>query len=65
MRPTRRTQPYRKGQARQPGRVLDAMKRGRTMFGQNPMDVSRASALHAAVKKRRRGLSARGRTVRR
>ena len=40
MRPTRRTQPYRRG-ARAPGQALAAMLRGRTLYGHNPMDLRR------------------------
>lgn len=35
-----RAQPYRQG-AREPSPVLDAMRRGRTFAGQNPMDQQR------------------------
>lgn len=42
--PSRATQPFRKGVARQPGLALKAMKRGRTALGGNPMDVQRAIA---------------------
>jgi hypothetical protein len=44
-RPTRRQQPYRDGQStRAPGPTLDAMRRGRTAGGLNPMDNKRALA---------------------
>jgi hypothetical protein len=41
--PTRATQPYRQqpGMGRAPGPALDAMTRGRTLFGQNPQDLQR------------------------
>lgn len=41
MRATRRTQPYRKGQARQPGRSLSAMLRGSSPTMGNPQDTKR------------------------
>lgn len=38
-------QPYRKGSGqREPGPAFDAMKRGRTADGHNPMDLRRALA---------------------
>jgi hypothetical protein len=57
MKPTRRTQPYRRGLARPPGGALTAMVMGRTLYGQNPQDVNRATAKMARNKqmqKRRR-----------
>ena len=44
MRPSRRTQPHRKGPGRvmQPGGSLAAMLRGATAQGGNPMNVKRA-----------------------
>jgi hypothetical protein len=42
VKPTRQTQPHRRG-ARQPGLALDAMTKGRTSGGINPMDLSRAA----------------------
>jgi hypothetical protein len=44
MKNSRSTQPYRKGQARQPGLAMKAMRRGRTATGGSPMDVQRAIA---------------------
>ena len=41
MKPSRATQPYRKGVARQPGLADKAMKRGRTATGFNPSDIMR------------------------
>lgn len=52
MRPTRRTQPYRRNTGRQPGLALMAMKRGRDAFGRNPADVKRAT-----MRKKRRGIA--------
>jgi hypothetical protein len=49
MRPSRRTQPYRKG-SRQAGPSLSAMLRGRTGYGYNPMDLHR----HMLRRRRRR-----------
>ena len=43
MKPTRLTQPYRKG-ARPAGRALDAMKQGRAMGGLNLMDAYRQAS---------------------
>lgn len=40
MKPTRATQPYRRG-ARMPGAALTAMLRGRSGAGWNPMDAQR------------------------
>lgn len=61
MKSTRRTQPYRKG-ARQPGATLTAMRRGRSLYGTNPMDNHRRilkwrkrGALSRAYSKRTRG----------
>lgn len=54
MKPTRKTQPYRKG-ARQPGAALDAMRRGATAGGLNPMDVQRLAHLIAAGRRRKAG----------
>jgi hypothetical protein len=49
----RRTQPYRKGAGtRQPGAVLRAMRRGRTLHGVNPADGKRALARSARRRKR-------------
>lgn len=53
MRPTRATQPYRKG-PRQPGAALTAMLRGRTAGGHNPADVSRVAMLMRAKGKTKR-----------
>jgi hypothetical protein len=45
VKPSRRTQPHRKGPARvmEPGGSLAAMLRGATAQGRNPMDVKRAA----------------------
>ena len=53
MKPTRTTQPYRKG-ARHPGAALTAMLRGRTMGGWNPKDTERAQFLVRAGGRRKR-----------
>jgi phage tail tape-measure protein len=45
---SRRTQPYRKGQARMPGPALTAMLRGRTAGGFNPADITRGAFLAKA-----------------
>ena len=52
MRPTRRTQPYRKG-PRAPSPALTNMQRGKTLHGQNPQDVPRLASKKAAARKRR------------
>lgn len=54
MKPTRATQPYRKG-ARQPGSALAAMLRGRTLYGQNPADVRRVSQRKSGLRGMLRG----------
>lgn len=41
MKPTRKTQPYRKGAPRPQGRTLAAMLRGAKLDGHNPMDLQR------------------------
>lgn len=51
----RTTQPYRKKLARGPSASLTAMKRGRTLYGQNPADITRLAAKQS--KRRRRRLS--------
>jgi hypothetical protein len=53
--PSRRTQPFRKG-PRAPSIVLTNMKRGRTVFGHNPMDAKRRKKRRLRVKPRRRRL---------
>lgn len=53
MKPTRKTQPHRKG-PRRPTIALTNMKRGRTVFGQNPMDAKRAGQKRLRVRKRRK-----------
>jgi hypothetical protein len=58
MKPTRKTQPYRKG-PRTPGIVLTNMKRGRTLFGQHPSDGARK-----AMKRRKRRLRVKPRRTR-
>jgi hypothetical protein len=40
---SRRSQPYRKTADRAPGGALSAMLAGRTAFGQNPADATRAA----------------------
>lgn len=52
MKPTRATQPYRRG-ARAPGAALTAMLKGRTAAGWNPIDTQRAMILSG--KRRRPG----------
>jgi hypothetical protein len=42
MKPSRRSQPYRRGSQRTLGATLEAMTRGRTAQGHNPQDVKRA-----------------------
>jgi hypothetical protein len=55
MRPSRRTQPYRRG-SRQAGAALSAMLAGRSAWGQNPADTrrafERASKLRRALTRR-------------
>lgn len=51
MRPTRRSQPHRRSGSRAPSRALSAMKRGKTLYGQNPADIKRLATKKA---KRRR-----------
>jgi hypothetical protein len=53
MRPTRRTQPYRKGPGQPRGVALANMKRGRTIYGHNPADVQRLASKRAARRRRR------------
>jgi hypothetical protein len=52
MKPTRLTQPYRKG-PRVPGQALTAMLKGRAANGTNPADVKRAGYLMAAGRRKR------------
>jgi hypothetical protein len=52
VKPTRLTQPYRKG-ARVPGQALTAMLKGRAANGTNPADVKRAGYLMAAGRRKR------------
>lgn len=60
MKPTKRSQPYRRGAGtRGPGSVLSAMLAGRTAAGTNPADQKRSmqkrgSALSRALSKRLR-----------
>lgn len=54
MRPTRRTQPYRKGPGQPRTAAAANMKRGRTAFGFNPQDAHRLM-LKLASRRRRRG----------
>lgn len=56
-------QPY-KGKAVMPGPALEAMKRGRTASGLNPMDVRRASQGLAARAAEHRTLSRKARKAR-
>jgi hypothetical protein len=53
MKPSHRTQPFRRGSGREAGPALSAMLRGRSAFGQNPQD------LHRHMQKRRRHRHAR------
>lgn len=53
MRPSRRTQPYRKGTPRQKGPALANMKRGKTIYGQHPQDIPRLASKRAARRRRR------------
>lgn len=53
-RATRRTQPYRKGTARQPGGALSAMVAGKPFYLGNPADVQRNTAKMAKRRKSRR-----------
>jgi hypothetical protein len=53
VRPTRQTQPYRKG-AREPGAALTAMTRGRTASGYHPKDVEREMLVQAGRKTRKK-----------
>lgn len=43
--PTRRTQPYRAEGGRAPGPALTAMLNGRSLYGQNPMDMMRQAQI--------------------
>ena len=54
MKPTRRSQPYRKGRPRPAGRALGNMQRGRTVYGTNPKDVERLAQKRLARKRKRR-----------
>lgn len=58
MRPTRRSQPYRKGAAPIIGPARDAMRAGKPAGSPNPMDVQRKlkAKLYARKPPRRRGL---------
>jgi hypothetical protein len=57
MRPTRRTQPYRKkGLGRPGGRPLAAMLAGRTVTGHNPQDAKRE--LEKRARRKKKGLAA-------
>lgn len=53
MKPTRSTQPYRRG-ARSPGAALTAMLKGRTSAGWNPIDAQRDAQNVKALTTRRR-----------
>ncbi len=53
MRPSRKSQPYKKGQgARAPSAPLAAMQKGRTAFGYNPQDLPRLATKRAAKRRR-------------
>lgn len=52
MRPTRRTQPYRKGPSRPPSPTLKAMKRGRSLYGANRADLNRLATKKAGKARR-------------
>lgn len=55
MKPTRRTQPYKRGLAtRLPGAARDAMRRGRAQGLANPMDVKRLAAKLERAGRRKR-----------
>lgn len=41
MKPSRKTQPYRKGKVRPPGTTLASMLAGKPKFGPNPQDAKR------------------------
>lgn len=53
MRPSRTTQPFRAIPGREPGPVLSAMTRGRTLHGHNPQDLERATMLLAVARRRK------------
>lgn len=53
MRPSRRTQPYRKTGARPASQTLSAMQKGRTAYGRNPQDIKRLATKQAGQKRRR------------
>lgn len=53
MRPSRRTQPYRKSGARAPSATLSAMQKGRTAAGHNPQDIKRLAVKRAGQRRRR------------
>lgn len=59
MKPTRRTQPYRKGRPRPTGATLQAMLRGKPAYRQHPLEAQRKlrknrRAIQAAVRRSRR-----------
>lgn len=54
MRPTKRTQPYRKGPNQPKNLAAANMKRGRTVYGRNPQDIPRLAAKRAARRRRLR-----------
>lgn len=61
MRPTRRTQPYRelvkgRGSTGPAGQARQAMQRGRTAAGVNPMDARRRIARGGRLARKLRGL---------
>lgn len=51
---SRRTQPYRKRLSRAPSPTLKAMKRGETLYGQNPADIKRLATKRAKRRRLRR-----------
>lgn len=65
MKPTRKTQPYRRGSGpqgtRAPGTVLNAMLKGKPASLPNPQDAKRKLAARKTLV---RGMSARRRTLR-
>lgn len=59
MKPTRKTQPYRKGKPRPPGKTLGAMLRGEPANRSHPLNAKRKltknrSRIRAAVRRARR-----------
>lgn len=54
MKPTKKTQPLRRGLPRKPSSALAAAMRGATGFGLNPMDTQRALEKQASGRKKSR-----------